>query len=112
MAAGTTTSGWWPRTYRLAWRRPDLIAGLSTAAVVIPQSMADAALAGLPVETGLYSASVPMVAYALAGISRPLSVSVRWDFRWPQTATTNWPLTTRQRLDLRIRAVIAFSRSI
>ena len=57
MAAETTTVAWWPRTYRRAWLRPDLIAGLSTAAVVIPQSMAYAAIAGLPVEVGLYSAS-------------------------------------------------------
>jgi sulfate permease, SulP family len=67
---------WWPREYRPEWLRNDLVAGLSTAAVVIPQSMAYAAIAGLPVEVGLYSASVPMAAYALAGTSRALSVSV------------------------------------
>ena len=67
---------WWPRRYSPSWLRPDLVAGLSTAAVVIPQSMAYAAIAGLPVEVGLYSASVPMAAYALAGTSRALSVSV------------------------------------
>jgi SulP family sulfate permease len=43
---------------------------------VIPQAMAYAAIAGLPVEVGLYTASVPMAAYALAGTSRPLSLSV------------------------------------
>ena len=37
--------------------------------------MAYASLAGLPVEVGLYVAIVPMVAYALVGSSRPLSVS-------------------------------------
>lgn len=67
---------WWPRAYQPSWLRFDLVAGLTAAAVVIPQAMAYAAIAGLPVEVGLYSASVPMVAYALAGTSRPLSVSV------------------------------------
>jgi sulfate permease, SulP family len=66
----------WLTTYRSTWLRSDLVAGLATAAVVIPQSMAYAAIAGLPVEVGLYSASVPMAAYALAGTSRALSVSV------------------------------------
>jgi SulP family sulfate permease len=64
------------RRYRSSRLRPDLIAGLTTAAVVLPQAMAYAAIAGLPVEVGLYTASVPMAAYALAGTSRPLSVSV------------------------------------
>jgi sulfate permease, SulP family len=61
--------------YRRDWLRWDLLAGLTTAAVVIPQAVAYASLAGLPVEVGLYVAIVPMVAYALVGSSRPLSVS-------------------------------------
>ena len=72
----TAATRWWPLRYRPAWLGSDLIAGLSTAAVVIPQAMAYAAVAGLPVQVGLYTACVPMVAYALAGTSRPLSVSV------------------------------------
>ena len=55
--------------------RADLVAGLTTAAVVIPKAMAYATVAGLPVEVGLYTAFVPMVVYALLGTSRPLSVS-------------------------------------
>jgi SulP family sulfate permease len=43
--------------------------------VVVPQAGAYALLAGLPVQVGLYVATVPMVAYALLGSSRPLSVS-------------------------------------
>jgi len=61
--------------YRRDWLRWDLLAGLTTAAVVVPQAVAYASLAGLPVEVGLYVAIVPMVAYALVGSSRPLSVS-------------------------------------
>jgi SulP family sulfate permease len=61
--------------YQRAWLRWDLLAGVTTAAVVIPQAVAYASLAGLPVQVGLYVAIVPMVAYALIGTSRPLSVS-------------------------------------
>src|SRR4029453_10410924 len=57
------------------WLRYDLIAGLITAAVVIPKAMAYATIAGLPVQVGLYTALVPMVIYAVLGTSRPLSVS-------------------------------------
>jgi high affinity sulfate transporter 1 len=65
----------WLRDYPRAWRRPDLVAGLTAAAVVVPKAMAYATVAGLPVQVGLYTAFVPMVIYALLGSSRPLSVS-------------------------------------
>jgi len=55
--------------------RSDVVAGLTSAAVVIPQSMGYATLAGLPVQVGLYTAFVPMIIYALLGTSRALSVS-------------------------------------
>ncbi|HKW02652.1 MAG TPA: SulP family inorganic anion transporter [Vicinamibacterales bacterium] len=55
--------------------RFDLIAGLTTAAVVIPKSLAYATIAGLPVEAGLYTGLVPLVVYAILGTSRPLSVT-------------------------------------
>ena len=63
------------RGYQREWLRPDVIAGLTAAAVVIPKAMAFATIAGLPVQVGLYTALVPMVVYALLGTSRPLSVS-------------------------------------
>ena len=63
------------RGYQREWLRPDVIAGLTAAAVVIPKAMAFATIAGLPVQVGLYTALVPMVVYALLGSSRPLSVS-------------------------------------
>ncbi len=55
--------------------RPDLVAGLTAAAVVLPKAMAYATVAGLPVSVGLYTAFVPMVVYALLGTSRVLSTS-------------------------------------
>jgi high affinity sulfate transporter 1 len=65
----------WLRAYQPGWLRPDLLAGLITAAVVIPKAMAYATIAGLPVQAGLYTAFVPMVIYAALGSSRVLSVS-------------------------------------
>ena len=65
----------WIFGYQKEWLRPDLIAGLTTAAVVIPKAMAYATIAGLPVQVGLYTAFLPMVIYAVLGSSRPLSVS-------------------------------------
>lgn len=66
----------WLRRYPRIWLRPDIVAGLVTSAVVIPQAMAYATLAGLPVEVGLYTALVAIPVYAFLGTSRPLSVSV------------------------------------
>src|SRR5262245_34669967 len=53
----------------------DVVAGLTVAAVVIPKAIAYAAIAGVPIQVGLYTAVVPMVVYAFLGTSRPLSVS-------------------------------------
>lgn len=65
----------WLFNYQKEWLRPDLIAGLTAAAVVIPKAMAYATIAGLPVQVGLYTALVPLAIYAIMGTSRPLSVS-------------------------------------
>jgi sulfate permease, SulP family len=65
----------WLFNYQKEWLRPDIIAGLTTAAVVIPKAMAYATIAGLPVQVGLYTALVPLAIYAVMGTSRPLSVS-------------------------------------
>jgi high affinity sulfate transporter 1 len=60
------------RTYRRTWIRPDLIAGIVLAAILVPQGMAYAELAGLPPETGLYTTIACLVGYALMGPSRIL----------------------------------------
>src|SRR6516162_9090946 len=65
----------WTREYQKDWLRPDIIAGLTAAAVVIPKAMAYATIAGLPVQVGLYTAFLPMIIYAVFGTSRVLSVS-------------------------------------
>src|SRR4026207_193458 len=55
--------------------RADVLAGLTAAAVVAPNGMAHATIAGLPIQVGLYTCIVPMAVYAALGTSRPLSVS-------------------------------------
>jgi SulP family sulfate permease len=65
----------WIQGYCREWLRPDAIAGLTTAAVVIPKAMAYATIAGLPVQVGLYTVLLPMLIYVVFGTSRPLSVS-------------------------------------
>jgi len=64
-----------PTETAVAQLKPDLVAGLTAAAVVLPKAMAYATVAGLAVASGLYTAFVPMVVYALLGTSRVLSVS-------------------------------------
>ena len=58
--------------YRLAGLRQDLPAGLALSALLVPQGMAYATLAGLPAVTGLYTTVACLVAYALVGPSRIL----------------------------------------
>ncbi|HEY1127518.1 MAG TPA: SulP family inorganic anion transporter, partial [Actinomycetota bacterium] len=65
----------WLRGYDRTALTPDLLAGLTAAAVVLPKAMAYATVAGLPVQIGLYTALVPPIAYALLGRSPVLSVS-------------------------------------
>jgi high affinity sulfate transporter 1 len=79
----TSNTGWyrwapalgWLQFYNRIWLRDDLIAGLTASAVVVPQAMAYAAIAGLPLVLGLYTGLVPLVVYAISGTSRSLSVT-------------------------------------
>jgi SulP family sulfate permease len=63
------------RGYQRSWLGTDIVAGLAAGTVVVPQAMAYATIAGLPVQIGLYSCMLPMVVYALLGGSRSLSIS-------------------------------------
>jgi high affinity sulfate transporter 1 len=60
------------RGYQREWFRPDIIAGLVLAAILVPQGMAYAELAGLPAVTGLYTTIACLVGYAVFGPSRVL----------------------------------------
>lgn len=60
------------RTYERRWVRHDVAAGLVLAAILVPQGMAYAGLAGLPPVTGLYTTIGCLAAYAVFGPSRIL----------------------------------------
>ena len=60
------------RTYDRSWLRSDAVAGLVLAAILVPQGMAYAELAGLPAVTGLYTTIACLLGYALVGPSRVL----------------------------------------
>jgi sulfate permease, SulP family len=76
--AGPTRRHWLLPTlagYHRGWLGADVLAGLTAGAVVVPQAMAYATIAGLPVQVGLYTCMVPMLVYAFLGGSRAMSVS-------------------------------------
>jgi SulP family sulfate permease len=62
------------RQYERAWLRPDLVAGITVAAYLIPQVMAYAQLAGVSPVVGLWSAILPALAYGLLATSRHVSI--------------------------------------
>ncbi|MFE6508768.1 SulP family inorganic anion transporter [Nocardioides sp. NPDC057767] len=64
----------WSRGYQRGWLWPDLLAGVTITAYLVPQVMAYAELAGLPPETGLWACVGAMLVYGLLGTSRLLSV--------------------------------------
>ncbi|MEW2478917.1 SulP family inorganic anion transporter [Mycobacterium sp. NPDC049093] len=61
--------------YQREWLRADVVAGLAAGAVIIPQAMAYATVAHMPVQFGLYTCMLPLVVYAFIGGSRTTSVT-------------------------------------
>lgn len=64
----------WLPGYERSWLRFDLVAGLTVWALLVPEAMAYADLAGMPPETGLYAGLGAIVGYAIFGTSRQLFV--------------------------------------
>ena len=64
----------WLPGYERRWLRSDLLAALAVWAVLVPEGMAYASLAGMPPETGLFAALAPLLAYAALGTCRQLTV--------------------------------------
>ncbi len=60
------------RSYQRGWLGKDIVAGLVLSALLVPQGMAYAELAGLPPVTGLYTSIMCLLGYALFGPSRIL----------------------------------------
>jgi high affinity sulfate transporter 1 len=59
-------------SYQMRWLPRDVVAGLVLTALLVPQGMAYAELAGLPTITGLYTSILCLVAYAIFGPSKIL----------------------------------------
>jgi high affinity sulfate transporter 1 len=64
----------WLPAYDRSWLRLDIIAALTVWALLVPEAMAYASLAGVPPEYGLYAAPLALVGYAIFGSSRQLVV--------------------------------------
>src|SRR6476659_9279335 len=64
----------WLAEYRADWLRSDVVAGVTLAAYAIPVSRADAGLAGLPPQAGVYGYLLGGLGYALLGSSRQLAI--------------------------------------
>jgi sulfate permease, SulP family len=79
-----TTPGWlriipamqWLRGYQGSWLRPDIAAGITLAAYLLPSSLGDATLAGLPPEAGLYACLFSGLVFWLFCSSRHTAVTV------------------------------------
>ena len=64
----------WLPQYQFSWLRADIIAGLTVWAVMVPEAMAYAGIAGVPPLVGLYTVPIPLIAYALFGTSRTMVI--------------------------------------
>lgn len=78
---GKLLSGWlpavsWLRTYQSGWLRGDLIAGLTLAAYLVPSGIADASLANLPPQAGLYACLFSGLVFWLFCSSRHTAITV------------------------------------
>ena len=80
-AAGKTAGHRWPILswlpgYQRSWLPLDFIGGLTVCAILIPEGMAYAQLAGVPPQAAFYAAPIGLLAYAVLGSSRQLVVAV------------------------------------
>ena len=85
--AGTATAGsggswlarWlpiagWLRGYERGWLLPDGVAGVTVWALMVPEAMAYAGIAEVPVQYGLYAIPLALLGYPIFGSSRELVV--------------------------------------
>src|SRR3712207_2559779 len=66
--------GWLP-SYDRRWLRADVFAGLTAWAVIVPQAVAYADIAGLPAQAALFATPLALLGYAAFGTSRQIAVS-------------------------------------
>jgi sulfate permease, SulP family len=67
--------GWLP-SYERTWLRSDFLAGITIMALLVPEGMAYAELAGMPPQTAFYAAPIGLLLFAIFGTSRQLVVAV------------------------------------
>ena len=65
----------WLADYSAAWLPSDIIAGITLAALGIPEVMGYTKISGTPTVTGLYTILLPLIAFAVFGASRQLVVA-------------------------------------
>lgn len=76
----------WITRYNVQWLFGDLVAGITVGAVVVPQGMAYAELAELPVQYGLYSSFMGVLIYWFFATSKDITIGVslpNWISRAP-----------------------------
>src|SRR3954449_386374 len=66
----------WLRAYQPGWLRADLVAGITLAAYLMPAGLADASLANLPAEAGLYACLFSGLVFWLFCSSRHTAITV------------------------------------
>ena len=72
--AATLPIAGWIRSYQREWLRPDLIAGVVVAALIVPKNLGYAGIAGIPLQNGLYAAAAGAILYAIFGTCRQISM--------------------------------------
>ncbi|KAF1946250.1 sulfate permease [Clathrospora elynae] len=85
----------WISRYNVQWLIGDLVAGITVGAVVVPQSMAYAKLAELPVEFGLYSSFMGVLIYWFFATSKDITIG---PVAVLSTVTGNVVLSAEQKL--------------
>jgi hypothetical protein len=75
----------WIRSYDRGGLRGDLIAGVAVAALIVPNDLGYAGIAGIPLQNGLYVAAAYAILYAILGTSRQISTGPSSGLRpWPR----------------------------
>ena len=64
----------WVKHYKLDTFKGDVLAGCTTGIMAVPQALAFAVVAGLPIEYGLYTAMIPGILYSIFGTSKDVSL--------------------------------------